>query len=84
MIPPTTLKLIFLTQEIFAPSSGFPKSQDDIAEPRIVACADIGWRNRNKAPKAASSSVSDHSIAAFADRLRACLDTENADAGSSP
>jgi hypothetical protein len=28
MIPPTTLKLIFLTQEIFAPSSGFPKSQE--------------------------------------------------------
>ena len=70
----------FLTQEIFPPSSGFAKSQDDIAEPGIVSCADVGRRNRNKAPKAASSNVSDHSVAALADRLRSCLDTENADA----
>jgi hypothetical protein len=75
----------FLTQEIFPPSSGFAKSQDDIAEPWIescadIGCADIGCRNRDKAPEAASPSVSDRSVAALADRLRACLDTENADA----
>ena len=69
----------FLMPEIFPPSSGFPSSPGEFAKPRIVSCADIGLWHRRRTPGAASPSVSDRSIADFANRLRACLDTENAD-----